>query len=197
MTAGDFVSCSSFSYSCQNSNASDSYISDMSVPVSVEGIGELDYILTEDLLTEPDYVGQNLMLDMTEECMKLPALEEEPIEKKNIHFSGSYEELPKTSGYSWFHSQQIRFNDHELDVKSNSVDINEEDFDPQLFIRNFLDFSDVEADLLPVLVPEETSRRKPVTLVLDLDGKRIFLFFFVFPIKCYLHFLLFRFDCLT
>ncbi|KAJ0101519.1 hypothetical protein Patl1_05772 [Pistacia atlantica] len=134
MTAGDYDSWSSLSSSCQTSNASDSHISDMSVPVSIEGIGEFDDILTDYLLTEPDYAGQNLMLDMTEEL-----------------------------------SQQIRPNDHELDVNSNSVDLNEADFDPQLFIRNFLDFSDMEADLLPVLVPKETSKRKHVTLVLDLD----------------------------
>ncbi|XP_031265859.1 probable phosphatase PSR2 isoform X1 [Pistacia vera] len=171
MTAGDYDSWSSLSSSCQTSNASDSHISDMSVPVSIEGIGEFDDILTDYLLTEPDYAGQNLMLDMTEECMNLPALEEEPVEKKNIHFHGSCEELSEPSEYSWFHpvSQQIRPNDHELDVNSNSVDLNEADFDPQLFIRNFLDFSDMEADLLPVLVPKETSKRKHVTLVLDLD----------------------------
>lgn len=175
MTAGDYNSLSSLSSSCQTSNASDPHISDMSVPVYIEGIGEFDDILTDYLFTEPDYTGQNLMLDMMEECMKLPALEEEPVEKENIHFHGSCEELSETSIYSWFHpvSQQIKPTDHELDVNSNSVDLNEADFDPQLFIRNFLDFSDMEADLLPVLVPKESSKRKDVTLVLDLDGKRI------------------------
>ncbi|XP_044461860.1 CTD small phosphatase-like protein 3 isoform X2 [Mangifera indica] len=171
ITAGGYDSWSSLSSSDPTSNVSDSHISDTSVPVSIGGFTEFDDILTDFLFTEPDYAGQNLILDMTVECMKLPALEEEPVEKMNIHFHGSCEDLLETFKYSWFHpvSQQMRPNHHEIDVNSNSVDLNEADFDPQLFIRNCLNFSEEEADLLPVLVYKETSTRKHITLVLDLD----------------------------
>ncbi|KAH9686794.1 FCP1 domain-containing protein [Citrus sinensis] len=111
------------------------------------------------------YVGQNLMLDMTEESMKLPALKEKA-EMVDMNSAGLCQELTKNSDYS--ESFLVSHYDQEVDVNSGNVDLDEVDFDPQLFIRNFLDLSDMDPDLLPALVPKETERKR-VTLVLDLD----------------------------
>ncbi|KAE9602925.1 putative protein-serine/threonine phosphatase [Lupinus albus] len=42
-------------------------------------------------------------------------------------------------------------------------------FDPQLFLKNFQELSDVESTDLPAQIPKHSQRRKSVTLVLDLD----------------------------
>ncbi|KAL5733771.1 hypothetical protein ACOSQ2_033463 [Xanthoceras sorbifolium] len=120
--------------------------------------------------SESQYAGQNLMLDMTEGFMELPALEE-TVEAVNTHFGRSCEELVKNSSCSWFNlvNHQIKPYDEELDVDSSRVEPDEADFDPQMFIRNFLNLSDLGSDLLPALIPNETSKRKRITLVLDLD----------------------------
>ncbi|CAL0306496.1 unnamed protein product [Lupinus luteus] len=42
-------------------------------------------------------------------------------------------------------------------------------FDPQLFLKNFPELSDVESTDLPTQIPKQSQGRKSVTLVLDLD----------------------------
>ncbi|KAJ4720459.1 CTD small phosphatase-like protein 2 [Melia azedarach] len=116
------------------------------------------------------YFGQNLMFDMIDGSMKLPALEE-TTELVNVHFAGSCEELSKSSdnSNSRLVSHQIKPCDQEADVNLGNIESDEVDFDPQSFIRNFLDLSDMGPDLLPAPVPKETSNRNRITLVLDLD----------------------------
>ncbi|KAK1574929.1 hypothetical protein Q3G72_001065 [Acer saccharum] len=151
----------------QISHFPSTYISDMSVPVAIDGNCGFDDILNGNFFSESQYAGQNLMLDMIEGFMELPALEE-TVEAVNSHIARSCEELVKNSDYSSFHlvNHQIKSYDEEIDVNSSRVEPDEADFDPQLFIRNFLNLSDLGSDLLP---PNETSMRKRITLVLDLD----------------------------
>lgn len=167
MKADDYDNWISESSGCHTSDVLDYYISDMNVSV-LNGIRGLDDILNDNLFVNSGYVGQNLMLDMTEESMKLPALKEKA-EMVDMNSAGSCQELTKNSDYS--QSFLVSHYDQEVDVNSGNVDLDEVDFDPQLFIRNFLDLSDVDPDLLPALVPKETERKR-VTLVLDLDGKK-------------------------
>ncbi|KAK2634527.1 hypothetical protein Ddye_029319 [Dipteronia dyeriana] len=151
----------------QISHFPSTYISDMSVSVAIDGNCGFDDILNDNFLSESQYAGQNLMLDMIEGFMELPALEE-TVEAVNSHIVRSCEELVKNSDCSSIHlvNHQIKPYDDEIYVNSNSVEPDEADFDPQLFIRNFLNLSDLGSDLLP---PNETSIRKRITLVLDLD----------------------------
>ncbi|TXG49257.1 hypothetical protein EZV62_025132 [Acer yangbiense] len=151
----------------QISHFPSTYISDMSVPVAIDGNCGFDDILNGNFFSESQYAGQNLMLDMIEGFMELPALEE-TVEAVNSHIARSCEELVKNSDCSSFHlvNHQIKPYDEEIDVNSSRVEPDEADFDPQLFIRNFLNLSDLGSDLLP---PNETSIRKRITLVLDLD----------------------------
>lgn len=154
----------------QISHFPSTYISDMSVPAAIDGNCGFDDILNDNIFSESQYAGQNLMLDMNEGFLELPALEE-TLEAVNTRFARSCEELVKNSDCSWFHlvNQQIKPYDENFDVNSSRVEPDEADFDPQLFIRNFLNLSEVGSDLLPALVPSETSERKLITLVLDLD----------------------------
>ncbi|KAK3228575.1 hypothetical protein Dsin_000456 [Dipteronia sinensis] len=96
----------------QISHFPSTYISDMSVPVAIDGNCGFDDILNDNFFSESQYDGQNLMLDMIEGFTELPALEE---------------------------TVEVR----------------------------------VFSDLLP---PNETSIRKCITLVLDLDGKSVLSF---------------------
>ncbi|KDO53789.1 hypothetical protein CISIN_1g011867mg [Citrus sinensis] len=164
MKADDYDNWISESSGCHTSDVLDYYISDMNVSV-LNGIRGLDDILNDNLFVNSGYVGQNLMLDMTEESMKLPALKEKA-EMVDMNSAGLCQELTKNSDYS--QSFLVSHYDQEVDVNSGNVDLDEVDFDPQLFIRNFLDLSDMDPDLLPALVPKETERKR-VTLVLDLD----------------------------
>lgn len=156
----------------QISHFPSTHIADISVPVAIDGNCGFDDILNDNFFLESQYAGQNLMLDMNEGFLELPALEE-TLEAVNTRFASSCEELVKNSDCSWFHlvNQQIKPYDKNFDVNSSHVEPDEAEFDPQLFIRNFLNLSDQGSDLLPALVPNETSERKLITLVLDLDGK--------------------------
>lgn len=178
MKADDYDNWISESSGCQILDVPDSYISDMNVPV-LNGISGFDDILNDNLFIKSGYFGQNLMFDMIDGSMKLPALEE-TTELVNVHFAGSCEELSKSSdnSNSRLVSHQIKPCDQEADVNLGNIESDEVDFDPQSFIRNFLDLSDMGPDLLPAPVPKETSNRNRITLVLDLDGKRIFLFWY-------------------
>lgn len=119
-----------------------------------------------------------MILEINEGLLGLPTLEE-TLEAVNTRFAKSCEELVRHTDYSLFRrvvNQQIKHSDEEkIDDPKSHVESDETNFDPQLFIRNFLNLSDQESDMLPALIPNETSTGKRVTLVLDLDGKFIIL----------------------
>ncbi|KAK9265806.1 hypothetical protein L1049_003412 [Liquidambar formosana] len=157
---------------CQNCNASDFYIADMSISgFPIDGINGFDNNLNSKLFPDYECVEPNMMFDVAERCMMLPSLEE-TVETINTRYAGSCEEVLMNSDDSWFHlvTHQIKPGNQELDVNPTHLDSDEADsFDPHLFIRNFPDLSDVGPNLLPALFPKETSKRKGITLVLDLD----------------------------
>jgi CTD small phosphatase-like protein 2 len=66
---------------------------------------------------------------------------------------------------------QIRSCNQESDVKGDLDKA--ECFDPQSFIKNLPELSEVELNGQPTLIPKQSPRRKTVTLVLDLDGKKL------------------------
>lgn len=73
----------------------------------------------------------------------------------------------------YFAIHQLRSCNHESDLNIYSDMDEPESFDPHMFIRNVPDLPELSSDLRPTILPKEKKSTKSVTLVLDLDGKRI------------------------
>ena len=166
----------------QTCNVSDFYISDMIVAdLPIDGNSMYDDIIG--INPFPDYkCGEPSMLfDVAEQCMILPFLEDTR-EARNIHSPTSCEEAMVGSDNSslYLAIHQMRSCNQESDINLCSDQDQAECFDPHLFIRNLPDLSDVVANSRPTILPKETRKKKSITLVLDLDGKKIyFLSFFL------------------
>ncbi|XP_058095251.1 uncharacterized protein LOC131240796 isoform X2 [Magnolia sinica] len=161
----DGSSSSSDSRTC---NVSDFHISDMSVAsLPFDENTGLDDIITADACPDYECTDPDMMFDMVEGCMMLPFLEE-TVETSNLLDRGSIEEAATNSDDACLYLaiQQMK----PSEVSSHCGDLDEvDDFDPHSFLRNLPDLSEVVPSLWPVLLPKETRKRKPVTLVLDLD----------------------------
>ena len=166
----------------QTCNVSDFYISDMIVAdLPIDGNSMFDDITG--INPFPDYkCGEPSMLfDVAEQCMILPFLEDTR-EARNIYSPTSCEEAMVGSDNSslYLAIHQMRSCNQESDIYPCSDQDQAECFDPHLFIRNLPDLSDVVANSRPTILPKETRKKKSITLVLDLDGKKIyFLSFFL------------------
>lgn len=127
---------------------------------SSDGITVFDDSCNYNTLSDLEFVGTNSIHD-------LPTLDD-TIAAEEYHYEGSCEEFLQMPDPSWFHSMchQAKPFSEEPDI----FDSERSDYsDPETFIKNFLAISD-ESNSLPALVSKETSKRKPITLVLDLDG---------------------------
>lgn len=157
----------------QSCDIEDFHISDMTlIGLPIEGGTRFDDMVKNNIFPDLECAEPNLMLDMSGRCMMLPSLEE-TVETSNTHCAELSEQLWMNSDESWFqlvsHQTKPPLNE-EHDVNPSLFDSDEADcFDPHLYIRNFPDLSDVEPNSLPTLLPEEESKRKRITLVLDLD----------------------------
>lgn len=151
----------------QTCNVSDFFISDMiiaSLPLDENGID--DY-------TEPSPLGDhicaepNMFFDMAEQYMILPFLEEtaKTSNMDDVRFHGGMMD-PDNTGL-FLAIDQMKSCNEESDIIS--VSDQAEDFDPQLFIKNLPELSDVVSSFRPTMLPRDAQRRKAVTLVLDLD----------------------------
>ncbi|KAK7271554.1 hypothetical protein RJT34_27542 [Clitoria ternatea] len=134
-----------------------------------DGISVFDDSRDFDALPDLEFAGTNYINDVIERVMIFPPVQE-TVEVVNFNYGGSCEEFQETPD-SWFHmvchqanpfTEENVFNSCQFD--SDRVDY----FDPDTFVQNFLEFSD-ESNTLPALVSKEASKRKNVTLVLDLD----------------------------
>lgn len=75
---------------------------------------------------------------------------------------------------SFYSACQIKSCSEDTDFKS---DLDKTDcFNPQLFIKSLPELSDVESIDLSAQIPKQSQQRKSVTLVLDLDGKKLSIF---------------------
>ncbi|XP_004488263.1 uncharacterized protein [Cicer arietinum] len=149
-------------------DVSDFYISDMiitSLPFRGnsldDDVGETNY-LSDYGSTEPS------VFSSSEQYMILPTLEGDA----KIGCTSdiiSYEEamLVRETGSLYSAIAQIRSCNQESDVKDDLDKA--ECFDPQSFIKNLPELSEVELNGQPTLIPKQSPRRKAVTLVLDLD----------------------------
>ncbi|OIW00536.1 hypothetical protein TanjilG_24266 [Lupinus angustifolius] len=109
------------------------------------------------------------LFDVPDHNMVLPALEDD------VNFGSTKDSISceepmmvkeNASLYSALCQTKRNFN-QDSDVKNDSDKM--ECFDPQLFIKNFTELSDLESNDLFTQIPKQTRRRKSVTLVLDLD----------------------------
>ncbi|TKY49813.1 CTD small phosphatase protein 2 [Spatholobus suberectus] len=125
---------------------------------------------SHDYLSDLVFAGTNFINSGTEGNMLFPSVAE-TIGAADYHYGGSYEGFQHMSDSSWFNlmCHQANLFTEELHVNSSQLGSDRVDyFDQETFVKNFLELSD-EANSLPALVSQETSKKKNVTLVLDLD----------------------------
>ncbi|KAF7824811.1 CTD small phosphatase-like protein 2 [Senna tora] len=158
---------------CQTSHvldALDSYINDLCfTEIPSDGISVFDNNVNYSIFSDYDFSGTNLICDVSERFLLFHSLEE-TVDATDSPNGGSCEGPQKISDNSWFHfmcHQTKPF--QELDIDRIQFGYNDLDFlDPDSFMRNLAKVSD-ESEWLPALVSKETSKRKRITLVLDLD----------------------------
>lgn len=153
----------------QSCNISDCFLSDMLIAsLPFYESGNVDFFT--EISPFPRYIfpEPSVLLDVAEQYMLLPYLEDG---------SASSDDVKSDE------DSRINVDKHELFLafnRSNSQDLKAaeahteseqtEDFDPQLFIRNQPELSDVVFNYFPDMQPKDSLKRKAVTLVLDLDG---------------------------
>ncbi|CAK9139283.1 unnamed protein product [Ilex paraguariensis] len=155
-------------------NVSDFYISDtIGSALPIEGnltyddIPENTTCLLDYTCDEPSVFFN--VSDVSEECMMLHFLEDD-VEASNGHDNRSCEESIQSDDSS-LHLviHQLRSCNQYSDVNCYADSDQAEFFDPHVFIRNLPDQLDVSPSFRPTLLPKETRKMKPITLVLDLD----------------------------
>ncbi|KAG2684837.1 hypothetical protein I3760_10G094900 [Carya illinoinensis] len=147
----------------QTCDVSDFYISDMivaSFPFSGNTFD--DDINVVNCFPDYNYAEQSLLFDVSEQYMTLPFLED-TVKTSDMNDAQSHEEAMIVSDYSssYVAIGQRRSCNSEIDVNTDS--------DPQMFIKNLPELSDVASNFQPTILPTDTQNGKPVTLVLDLD----------------------------
>lgn len=157
----------------QSCDVSDFYISDMIVTSLPYNGNVFDDDHSEaNCFLDYKCSGPSLLFDVAEQYMMLPFLED-TVKTSNINHAKSCEEamLGSDDTSLYLAIDQMRSCNQEFDANSDADQ--GECFDPQVFIKNLPELSDVVSNFQPTILPEETQNRKHVTLVLDLDGKEI------------------------
>ncbi|KAF5475210.1 hypothetical protein F2P56_007040 [Juglans regia] len=153
----------------QTCDVSDFYISDMIVTSLPFNGHAFDDDISEGNCF-PDYkcAEPSLLFDVAEQCMMLPFLED-TVRTSDMNNTQSCEEAMMGSDSTSLYRaiDQMRSCNQEFDVNADSDQA--ECFDPQVFLRNLPELSDVVSNFQPTILPKEAQNGKPVTLVLDLD----------------------------
>ncbi|KAF7803215.1 CTD small phosphatase-like protein 2 isoform X1 [Senna tora] len=147
---------------------SDFYISDMiitSLPIDEDAfddnIGETNCI-ADYKSSEPS------MFDAADQYMVLPALEDDARIGNTSDIRSCQEAIMVQENVSLYSAMgQIRSYNQVSDLTNDSDKA--ECFDPQLFIKNLPELSDIESAGQLAVTSKESQRKKSVTLVLDLD----------------------------
>ncbi|KAH7568633.1 hypothetical protein JRO89_XS06G0025200 [Xanthoceras sorbifolium] len=153
----------------QTCNVSDFFISDM----IIAGL-PLDGNAVDDAITESipfsDYkcAETSMLFDVADQYMILPFLEDTAKSSDTNAVKLPEEATMDPDNASLYLAiEQMKSFNQESDV---NYDFNQaEHFDPQVFLKNLPELSDVVTNFQPAVLPKETQRRKAVTLVLDLD----------------------------
>lgn len=154
-------------------NVSDFFISDMII-AGLPMDGNADANVESNPFPDYKCAEPNMLFDV-DEYMMLPFLED-TAKSGNTNDVKSHEvaTMEPDNGSLYLAINQMKSFNQESEVKANSDQA--EHFDPQLLIKYLPELSDA-SNFQPTPSAKETQRRKSVTLVLDLDGKKIeFLF---------------------
>ena len=143
----------------------DSYVDEACLDMfSFDGINVFDYDLNYCTFPDLDFDWTNVFYD--------PPTLANTVDAASYQYAGSCEVFQEpVPDPSWFNfiCHQAKPLIEVSDARSCQLDSERVDYtDPETFIKNFLEVSE-ESNLLPALVSKETSKRKHVTLVLDLD----------------------------
>lgn len=160
----------------QTCNVSDFFISDMIIAgIPFDGNTVVDDINETNPFPDYKYAEPSMLFDVAEDCMVLPFLEDTTIISNTNDVKSCEEAVIDSDNASLYLAiNQIRSCNQESDINTDSDQ--GEDFDPQFFIKNLPELSDVVSNFRPTIHPQESWRRKAITLVLDLDGKEFKLF---------------------
>ncbi|CAN1230465.1 hypothetical protein LINGRAPRIM_LOCUS1466 [Linum grandiflorum] len=120
------------------------------------------------------WVEPSMFFDhVAQECLLLPFLEDITKSTDSNDTKSGVESTGDDSAFT-----QLSTNNQDSDPISDSDQV--DNFDPQLFIRNLPELSEVVSNFQPsTTFTKDSQRRKSVTLVLDLDGKKSFHFLFL------------------
>jgi hypothetical protein len=127
-------------------------------------------------LPDDELVGSQTAFDATQNGIEWPLVDQNTSIDHRHGSEPVQEGLLSSDGASLFLAMQqtklLKCND-EASQESRVADEDDEidDFDPYLFIKNLPDLSEVVSSFRPMLLPKQTRRCPPITLVLDLDGK--------------------------
>ncbi|XP_039033920.1 CTD small phosphatase-like protein 2 isoform X2 [Hibiscus syriacus] len=157
------------SFGSQTCNVSDFFISDMiiaSIPFDENAAN--DNISGTNSFPDFKCSEPSTLFDVAEQYMMLPFLED-TVKANDINDVNLHEEAVMAQDNTGLHLaiDQMRTCIEESDVNSDSDQA--DDFDPQSFIKNLPELSDVVSSFRPTSVATEARRRKHITLVLDLD----------------------------
>ncbi|XWS19782.1 hypothetical protein CRYUN_Cryun31cG0046300 [Craigia yunnanensis] len=165
----DYSDDNKSSFGSQTCNISDFFISDM-IMASIPFDGNVVEDNISGTNSFPDFKCSepSMLFDAAEQYMILPFLED-TVKANDINYVNLHEETMMVQDNTGLclAIDQMRSCIQESDVNSDSDQA--DDFDPQSFIKNLPELSDVVSSFRPAMVPKEAWRRKPITLVLDLD----------------------------
>ncbi|XVF25529.1 hypothetical protein REPUB_Repub13aG0220400 [Reevesia pubescens] len=157
------------SFGSQTCNVSDFLISDMIIAsIPFDGNAVDDNISRTNSFPDFKCSEPSMLFDVAEQYMMLPFLED-TVKSNDKNGANLHEEAMMVQDNTGLclAIDQMRSCTQESDVNSDSDQA--DDFDPQSFIKNLPELSDVVSSFRPAMGPTETWRRKPITLVLDLD----------------------------
>ncbi|PON84949.1 Dullard phosphatase domain [Trema orientale] len=153
----------------QTCDVSDFYISDMIIASFPFNGDAFDDTSETNCFTNYTHPEPNVLFDVAEQYMVLPLLEDS-IRSSSTNDEKSHEQATMDPNNSslYLAINQIRSCDQESAVNSSDSD-QAECFDPQMFIKNLPELSDVVSNFQSNALPKELSKRRLITLVLDLD----------------------------
>ncbi|KAH1048416.1 hypothetical protein J1N35_039200 [Gossypium stocksii] len=157
------------SFGSQTCNVSDFFISDMIIAsIPFDGNTVDDNISGTDAFPDFKCSEPSMLFDVAEQYMILPFLED-TVKANEINYVNLHEEAMMAQDNTGIHLAigQMRSCVEDSDVNSDSDKA--DDFDPQSFIKSLPELSDVVSSFRPAATAMEARRRKPITLVLDLD----------------------------
>ncbi|CAE6189686.1 unnamed protein product [Arabidopsis arenosa] len=156
------------SSSNQSCNDSDYFLSDVLIAsLPFYETGNVDFFTEISPLPRCIFPETSALLDVAEQYMLLPYLEDGSASSDDVKSDEdsriNVDRHDMFMAFNRSRSQNLEAADAHAEAEQT------EDFDPQLFLRNQPELSDVVFNYFPDMQPNDSLKRKAVTLVLDLD----------------------------